>query len=76
MVIIYYLEARLLVTTQKLIWVRNLYNLWIEDNSFDAVNKFRYLGNVVGNEMTINTTIHERIQIGNRVAYTMPIADY
>ena len=40
----------------------NLYNLFIEDNSFDAVNKFRYLGNMIDNEGSINTTIHDRIQ--------------
>ena len=48
---------------------RNLYNLCTEDNSFDAVNKFRYLGNMIDNEGSINTTIHDRIQIGNRTYY-------
>ena len=47
----------------------NLYNLCIEDNSFHAVNKFRYLGNIIDNEVFINTTIHDRIQIGNRAYY-------
>ena len=28
---------------------RNVYNLWIEDNSFVAVNKFIYLGKMIDN---------------------------
>ena len=48
---------------------RNLQNLFIADNSFDAFNKFRYLGNMVDNEGCINTTIHDRIQTGNRAQY-------
>ena len=42
-----------------------LYNLCIGDNSFDAVNTFKYLGNMIDNEGSINT-IHDTIQIGNR----------
>ncbi len=39
------------------------------DNSFDAVNKFRYLGNMIDNEGPINTTTRDRIQIGNTSYY-------
>ena len=41
----------------------------IEGNSFDAINKFRYLGNTIDNEGHINTTIHDKIQIGNKAYY-------
>ena len=47
---------------------RSLYNLTIEDNSFIAVNKFRYLCNMIDrpNVGSINMTLHDKIQIGNR----------
>ena len=48
---------------------RNLYNLFIEDNSFDAVSKLRYLGNLIQNDESINTTTHDWIQIRNREYY-------
>ena len=41
----------------------------IENNSSDAVNKFRYMGNMIDNEESINMTIHDWVQIGNRVYY-------
>ena len=44
---------------------KNQYNLCIESNSFDAVNK----GNTRDNEECLNITIHDRIQIGNRAFY-------
>ena len=52
---------------------RNLYNLCIGSNSFDVANKFRYLGNVIGSEGCANTTIRDRIQIGNRAYYANSI---
>ena len=47
---------------------KKLYNQCIQSNSFDAVNKFSYLGNMIHDEGHINTTI-DRIQIKNRSYY-------
>ena len=49
----------LISATEK---IRNLFNLCIEGNPFDSVNKSKYLGNMTDNEGSINTTIHGRIQ--------------
>ena len=41
----------------------------LQENSLDAVNKFKYLDNIIDNERCINTKIQDRIQTGNRAYY-------
>ena len=50
------LDAIMLISESERRNNLGLYNLCVEDNSFDAVNKFGYLGNMIDNEGPINTT--------------------
>ena len=34
----------------KYVCMKYIYVLYIEDNSFDAINKFRYVGNMIDKE--------------------------
>lgn len=50
----------MLVSTSKT--QRNLKNLCIDGVSFEGVNRFWYLGNIIDNEGSINAVIQDRMQ--------------
>ncbi|KAJ4450075.1 hypothetical protein ANN_01482 [Periplaneta americana] len=50
-------------------YVRAAMNLRSEQNVFQGVAKFRYLGNIMDNEIKMNATIKDRIQAGNKAYF-------
>jgi len=48
---------------------RNIGDLRIGNKTFEAVQSFQYLGNVIGNTNSNNKCIKERIMMGNKAYY-------
>jgi len=48
---------------------RNIGDLRIGNKTFEAVQSFQYLGNIIGNTNNNNKCINERIMMGNKVYY-------
>jgi hypothetical protein len=48
---------------------RNAGDLRIENKTFEAVQGFQYLGNIIGNTNNNNKYIKERIMMGNKAYY-------
>jgi hypothetical protein len=48
---------------------RNAGNLRIGNKTFEAVQSFQYLGNIIGNSNNNNKCIKERIMMGNKAYY-------
>jgi len=48
---------------------RNAGNLRIGNKTFEAVQSFQYLGNIIGNTNNNNKCIKERIMMGNKAYY-------
>ena len=48
---------------------RNAGGLRIGNKTFEAVQSFQYLGNVIGNTNSNNKCIKERIMMGNKACY-------
>ena len=48
---------------------RNAEDLRIGNKTFEAVQSFQYLGNIIGNTNSNNKCIKERIMMGNKACY-------